>query len=171
MPCMSTTITPTTTATTGGYSLPAGEGERLWVTGDTMTFKATGATTGGRLMLLENLTTPGGGPPPHIHVHDDEFFYVVDGTFEVLIGDETHALGPGGFAYIEHGTLHRFRNTADAPSRILIGFAPAGTEGFFRAAGRPALGDGQAPPLDEAEVARSVAVAGQYGLVVPGFTD
>jgi hypothetical protein len=28
--------------------------------------------------LLENLTAPGGGPPPHIHTRNDEFFYVLD---------------------------------------------------------------------------------------------
>ena len=30
------------------------------------------------------------------------------------------------------GTLHNFRNAAEPPSRILLGFAPGGMEGFFR---------------------------------------
>ena len=76
-------------------------------------------------MLFENLTAPGGGPPPHIHTREDEFFYVLDGSFEIRIGDEMHALGPGGFAYVPRGTVHNFRNTAETPSRILVGFTPA----------------------------------------------
>ena len=152
-----------------GHSVPAGEGERIWITGDTMTLKATAETTGGRLTLLENLTAPGGGPPPHVHTHDDEVFYVLDGTFEIRIGDELHALGPGGFAYVPHGTVHNFRNTASSPSRILVGFTPGGIEGFFRATGRPATDDGLAPPVDADEIARSLAAGPRYGLEAIGF--
>ena len=72
-------------------AVASGEGERIWIVGDTMTFKATGESTGGSLLLFENLTSPGGGPPPHIHTREDEFFYVLDGTFEIRIGDEVHA--------------------------------------------------------------------------------
>ena len=155
--------------TSKGYSIPAGDGERIWIVADTMTLKATGATTGGRLLLLENLTSPGGGPPPHIHTREDEFFYVLDGTFEIRIGDELHALGPGGFAYVPRGTVHNFRNTADTPSRILIGFTPAGMEGFFRESGRPATDDGPAPPVDDDEIARTLAAAPKYGVEAVDF--
>jgi mannose-6-phosphate isomerase-like protein (cupin superfamily) len=107
------TTTPASTGT--GHTIAAGEGERLWIVGDTMTFKATGESTGGSLMLLENLTAPGGGPPPHIHTREDEFWYVLDGSFEIRIGDEVHSVGPGGFAYAPRGTVHNFRNTAETP--------------------------------------------------------
>ena len=159
------------TATTKGYAVAAGEGERIWIVGDTMTFKSTGESTGGSLVLLENLTAPGGGPPPHIHTHEDEFFYVLDGAFEIRIGDELHALGPGGHAYVPRGTVHSFRNTADTPSRILVGFTPGGIEGFFRESGRPATDDGSAPPLDEDEIARTTAAAPKYGVEAVAFAD
>ena len=144
MRSMITTASPSTT----GYASPAGHGERIWIVGDTMTLKATAASTGGGLVLVENVTAPGGGPPPHLHAGEDEFFYVLDGTFEIRIGDAVHALGPGAVAFVPRGTVHNFRNTADTPSRILVGFTPGGLEGFFRAAGRPAADDGPAPPLD-----------------------
>ena len=149
-----------------GYALAAGEGEgeRIWIVGDTMTLKATAASTGGSLMLLENLTAPGGGPPLHVHAREDEFWYVLDGTFEIRMGDEVHAIGPGGFAYVPRGTLHNFRNTADTPSRILLGFAPGGMEGFFRESGQPATDDGPAPAVDEDEIARMIAAAPKYGV-------
>jgi quercetin dioxygenase-like cupin family protein len=156
-------------ATTKGYAAAAGEGERTWIVGDTMTFKATDESTGGALLLVENLTAPGGGPPPHIHTREDEFFYVLDGTFEIRIGDEIHALGPGGFAYVPRGTVHNFRNTAETASRILVGFTPAGIEGFFRESGRPATDDGPAPPLDDDEIARTTVAAPKYGLEAVAF--
>ena len=154
----------TITHSATGHSLPAGAGERIWITGDTMTLLATGESTDGSLVLLENLTAPGGGPPPHVHAGEDEFFYVVDGSFEIRIGERVHALGPGGFAYVPRGTVHNFRNTAATPSRILVGFTPGGIEGFFREAGRPATDDGPAPPVDENEIARTLVAGDRYGL-------
>jgi mannose-6-phosphate isomerase-like protein (cupin superfamily) len=157
-------MTTTHASTQEGYALDSGDGERLWIVGDTMTLKATASTTNGGLVFLENLTAPGGGPPPHVHTRDDEFFYVLDGTFEIRIGDEIHALAPGGFAYVPRGTVHNFRNTAEIPSRILVGFTPGGMDGFFREAGRPATDDGPAPPLDEDEIARTMAAGMRYGV-------
>ena len=156
--------TISTHTTNEGHSLPGGEGERIWIVGDTMTLKATEETTGGSLVLLENLTAPGGGPLPHVHTREDEFWYVIDGTFEIRIGEQVHALGPGGFAYAPRGTVHSFRNTADTPSRVLVGFTPAGMGGFFRESGQPATDDGPAPPFDDAELARTIAAAPKYGM-------
>jgi quercetin dioxygenase-like cupin family protein len=160
-----------TTSKADGHSLAPGDGERIWIVGDTMTLKATGATTGGRLALLENLTAPGGGPPPHLHTREDEFFFVLDGSFEVRIGDEVHTLGPGGYAYVPRGTVHNFRNIAQTASRILVGFAPAGMEGFFRESGRPAADDGPAPQVDDDEIARTMAAAPKYGLEAVAFDE
>ena len=171
MICQSYDRAMTTSTTIKGYALPAGEGERLWIVADTMTFRATGESTDGSLLLLENLTAPGGGPPPHIHTREDEFFHVLDGTFEIRIGDEVHTLGPGGFAYVPRGTAHNFRNTAETPSRILVGFTPAGIEGFFRESGRAAIDDGPAPPVDEDEIARTMAAAQKYGLEAVAFDN
>jgi quercetin dioxygenase-like cupin family protein len=162
-------MTAIDTTTTMGFAIPAGQGERTWIVGDTMTFKATGASTGGSLVLLENLTAPGGGPPPHIHTREDEFFYVLDGTFEIRIGDEVHTVGPGGFAFVPRGTVHNFRNTAERPSRILVGFTPGGIEGFFRESGRPATDDGPAPSVDSDEIGRTMAAAQKHGLQAVAF--
>src|ERR687895_1550693 len=157
-------MTTTHPTTRQGYAEAAGEGERIWIVGDTMTVKATGESTAGRLVLLENRTAPGGGPPPHVHTREDEFFYVLDGAFEIRIGDELHVLGPGGFAYVPRGTAHNFRNTAETPSRILVGFTPGDIEGFFRESGRPATDDGPAPPVDHDEIGRTMAAAPKHGL-------
>jgi quercetin dioxygenase-like cupin family protein len=151
-----------------GHAVRPGHGERIWIVGDTMTLLATGERTGGGLVLLENVTAPGGGPPPHVHTREDEFWYVLDGTFEIRIGDRVHELGTGGFAYAPRGTVHNFRNTAATPSRVLVGFTPGGMEGFFRESGRPALDDGPAPPIDADEIARTLA-ASRHGVEAVDF--
>lgn len=165
------TTQTTTTSAADGHSIAPGEGERIWIVGDTMTFKATGATTGGKLVLFENLTVPGGGPPPHVHTREDEFFFVLDGTFEIRVGDKFHILGAGGYAYVPRGTVHNFRNIAETACRILVGFTPAGIEGFFRESGRPATDDGPAPPVDDDEIARTMAAARKYGIEAVAFGE
>ncbi|CAA9475729.1 MAG: hypothetical protein AVDCRST_MAG69-424 [uncultured Solirubrobacteraceae bacterium] len=161
-PAMTTTITPTYISRP--HSVAPGDGERIWIVGDTMTLKATSESTRGSLVLLENLTSPGGGPPPHIHDTEDEFWFVLDGKFEVRLGGEVHSLGPGGFAFAPAGTVHSFRNVAATPSRVLVGFTPGRIDGFFRESGRPATDDGPAPPMDADELARTMAAAPRYGL-------
>jgi mannose-6-phosphate isomerase-like protein (cupin superfamily) len=115
------------TIITKGFATAAGEGERIWFVADTLTLKATAATTGGSFTVIECLTAPGGGPPRHIHTQEDEFWYVLDGTFEIRIGDEVHAVGPGGFAYGPRGTVHNFRNTAETRAGSSWASRPAGS--------------------------------------------
>ena len=127
-----------------------------------MTFKATGDTTGGKLLLFENLTTPGSGAPPHIHTHEDEFFFVLDKERSRSGSERSfHVLGAGGYAYVPLGdqVWTTSRNVAETQSRILVDSRQAGIEGFFREAGRSATDDGPAPPLDDDEVARTMAAS------------
>lgn len=79
------------TETLSGYFLAAGEG-----IGDS-SIKASGAVTGGNLTLIESRTT--GGAPLHIHTREDEYFYVVEGTLTVRLGDKTFEAGPRSFVF------------------------------------------------------------------------
>jgi quercetin dioxygenase-like cupin family protein len=143
-------------------TVPAGEGERLWIVGDTMWIKAAEPS----MTAIECEAAPGGGPPPHIHDDEDEAIYVLDGEFEFLVGAETVAGGPGTFVFVPRGTVHRFACTGERAGRILIVFTPGGMDGFFREAGRAAIDDGPAPPLDDDEIARTSVAAERYGLRV-----
>jgi quercetin dioxygenase-like cupin family protein len=143
--------------------------ERIWIAGDTLTFKATAHTTDGAFTLIDCEAAPGGGPPPHVHEREDEAFYVLDGEFEIWVGDEPIAAAPGDFVFVPSGTVHRFSNVGDAPGRILILFTPGGIEAFFRAAGTVATSDGPAPAIDRVEIARTDAVAARHGLSIAGW--
>lgn len=148
------------------YGYQPGEGRRLWIVGDTLTFKATAAQTGGSMTAVEVLAAPGGGPPPHLHRDEDEMWYVLDGEFEILHGERTVRLGAGGFAFVPRGTLHRFENVSETPSRVLIVFTPGGFEGFFFEAGLPVEAGREAPPLGPEEIERSREAALRYGMEV-----
>ena len=121
------------------FSSPAGAGERIWIVGDTLTFKATANTTGGALTAIECEAAPGGGPPPHIHDNEDEAFYVLEGEFEILLGDELVQAGPGDFAFVPRGTVHRFANIGDARGRsvLLRGYSSGSRNGSLMKAPNP----------------------------------
>ena len=55
----------------------AGGGPTFTMLGTTMRLIATAADTGGRYTVIEQVTPPGWGPPPHIHSCEDEIFYIL----------------------------------------------------------------------------------------------
>jgi quercetin dioxygenase-like cupin family protein len=98
---------------------------------DLYRFLVTGAETGGAYFAMEALVAPGGGPPPHIHTREDETFYILDGSIEFRLGDETVTAGPGDYVSVPRGVVHNFRNPSNQVSRLILTFTPAGMEHFF----------------------------------------
>lgn len=91
---------------------------------------------------------------------------MLEDEFEILSGEDKEGVlkaKQGAVAFVLKGTVHRFRCTEDRTGRLLLVYTPGGTEGFFREAGRPATGDGLAPPLDSDEIGRSEVAGRRYG--------
>lgn len=123
--------------TAGGYGLGPNEGEALWFNGTLALVKASAELTDGRFAALEFLAPNGFGSPLHTHRDEDEFFLVMSGEVRVQHGDEVVDAVAGSLAYGPRDVPHRFRVDSDE-ARILLFFAPAGIEGFFREVGKPA---------------------------------
>jgi mannose-6-phosphate isomerase-like protein (cupin superfamily) len=75
---------------------------------------------------------PGVGPPPHFHAEQDEYFYVLEGTYEMTVAGETSVAGPGTMVFLPRGTVHSFRNIGDAPGKMLDWSLPGGQDRYFR---------------------------------------
>jgi quercetin 2,3-dioxygenase len=119
-----TTSTPTVLARQDGLRLQSGPGRDL-------VFKLTGEDTRGALDYFTCEVAPRGGPPLHVHHHQDETLHVVSGRFKVRIGDQHHTLEPHGFAYLPAGLPHAFLNLTDEPAELIITFTPGGGHKFF----------------------------------------
>jgi mannose-6-phosphate isomerase-like protein (cupin superfamily) len=70
---------------------------------------------------------PGGPPepprliaPPHIHFHDDEAWYVLEGRLRVRRGDEEVEALPGSAVLVPRGTPHTYWNPDTKPLRYLL---------------------------------------------------
>jgi quercetin dioxygenase-like cupin family protein len=159
------TVTPLATSHGDLLYRPAGSGAIFLGPGDLYRFLVTGAESGGAYFAMEAFVPPGGGPPPHIHRHEDETFYIVEGRCDFLLGAETVTGGAGDFVNVPRGTVHRFHNSGTTPARMILTFTPAGIERFFEETLERALSATQTPPdnLDEV-AARYAAAAPRYGL-------
>jgi quercetin dioxygenase-like cupin family protein len=123
----------------------AGGGPTLTMLGTTMRLIATAAGTGGRYTVIEQVTPPGWGPPRHIHSREDEIFYILDGSYELHVGDERRTVSAGASAILPRNIPHGFRNAASTPSRLVFVITPGGLEEYFLAVAKcsPAPGPPQ----------------------------
>jgi mannose-6-phosphate isomerase-like protein (cupin superfamily) len=118
--------------------VPAGDGrlgEHHSIGVSTTAFKVLTADTSGALFLFEHSHLAGkkGGPPRHVHHHEDEWFYVIEGKYIAEIGSTRVELNPGDSILGPREVPHAWAFVGDTPGRVLIAFAPANKmEAFFR---------------------------------------
>jgi quercetin dioxygenase-like cupin family protein len=151
---------------------PKGSAPAVYGPGDVYNFLATGEETNNSFFQFEAVVPKGGGPPPHIHSREDETFYVVSGSLEMVLGDSTYQAKAGDFVFIPRGTVHRFRNLGPNTAIQLVTFVPAGMEKYFREVFPPVV-DREAlpPPITDALIQKLNEVAPKYGLVFPAAPE
>jgi quercetin dioxygenase-like cupin family protein len=113
----------------------SGQGEKLNVMSNLISFLVTGEQTARAWSLIEGVFPKGSGPP--LHHHDwDECYYVLEGEvrFHHLRGEQV--LSAGDFFYAPAGLVHGFQGASATAARMLIFDVPAHAEGYFRDASR-----------------------------------
>jgi mannose-6-phosphate isomerase-like protein (cupin superfamily) len=102
---------------------------------DAITFRIllSGKDTGGQQAIFEDIVEPGIGPGRHIHHHQDETFFFLEGDFVAEVDGKMYEFQPGDVAFIPRGTVHAFKNVGNSPGRLRYIFSPAFTiEAMFR---------------------------------------
>lgn len=126
--------------------------------GDTVHFNLTAAQTGGAFTMFTDITPPGGGPPPHWHEREDEWFYVVEGCVSFLVDGRWFDAHPGDSVFAPRGCVHAFKNNTAVPTKMIIHTSPSGFENFFaESAGEFAKPGG--PDMNQV-----MAIAGKHGI-------
>jgi quercetin dioxygenase-like cupin family protein len=133
------------------------------------TLLATGQETGGAFSLLNIVSLPQFGTPPHIHTREDEVYYVLDGQVNFQLGSPTGpqniAATPGTFAFLPQGRPHAWQNTGTTLAEILVFPFPAGFEGFIIDQNQPVI-DRSAPIPASPPTPEIFDIAQEYGLQV-----
>ncbi|MGC2288767.1 MAG: cupin domain-containing protein [Thermoplasmata archaeon] len=93
--------------------------------------KARAETTDGTFTLLEHRVPPGAGPPLHVHVREDEMWFVLEGELRFKADQEIFRAPAESFVFVARGTPHCLQNIGSVPARYLEMFVPSGMERFF----------------------------------------
>ena len=64
--------------------------------------------------------------PLHVHPKQDEFIYMLEGTFDLQLGDAKLQARPGDLVRMPMGIPHAYYNNTDQPTRALFWVSPAG---------------------------------------------
>ena len=157
----------TTTTADTAYRLAAGEGlaDVWWKTGRVIV--KTGAAAGSSFAQVVVDDPRGTATPMHIHLDQDEAFYVLEGEVVVFVDGDRVDLGPGDFAFAPRGTAHAYL-VRSPRARMLVTLSPAGLEELFVSAGIPVTSpeppaEGALPPVTEL-----VALFAEYGCELVG---
>ena len=108
-----------------------GEGRSVSLGGMGVVFKISGSDTGGAFAVVEHPIEAGRLVLPHVHLREDEYSYVLEGTIGARVGDDEIVAGPGSYVIKPRGLMHTFWNAGPAPARLLEVIAPAGFETYF----------------------------------------
>lgn len=126
--------------------------------GATVRILQSGEQTGGKFTSFIDETAPGGGPPPHWHDNEDEWFLPLKGSVEFFLNGDWQEVPLGTSVFVPKGTVHTFRNCGDEPLELLIHTMPSGFEVFFERCAEVFAEPGP-PDMD-----RLVAIAAEHGI-------
>ncbi|HVX14332.1 MAG TPA: cupin domain-containing protein [Pirellulales bacterium] len=74
--------------------------------------------------LAEARLPPGASTTPHYHPHTEEIYYILVGSGQMRLGEETRQVGPGDAIAIPPGSIHQITNTGQEVLRFLCCCAP-----------------------------------------------
>lgn len=109
--------------------VPPGSGKVLKFLG--VTHKLTHPQTDGAYYLFEFEFDPESGNSLHVHQHEDEVVYVLEGAIEIRLGDQKLQAVTGGVAHLPKHIPHALYNPLKTSSRYLGMAIPGGMENFF----------------------------------------
>lgn len=95
-------------------------------------FIVDGQPSNGRFSLVEHPIEPRGlAAPMHLHTREDEYSFVLEGSWGFQLGEDIVYAGPGDLVYKPRDVWHTFWNASDRPARLLEIISPSGFEQFF----------------------------------------
>ena len=141
------------------------QGEAVWFNNDLLTFKATGADTGGAFLAIEERARRGKVTPLHTHPDEDETFYILEGEALFHLDGDEQQLAAGGFACVPRGLPHAYLATSETMrALILVTPGDGAMEAFLRDAAEPAP-ERKLPPEGPLDIERIGAAAERTGAV------
>jgi quercetin dioxygenase-like cupin family protein len=119
-----------------------GQGRSINAFGIPMNIMLRAEETGGAFAAIVAEFEPGQGPPPHFHHDHEEYFFVLEGEFELSVGGQNVTAGPGSMVFVPRETVHAFKYIGTTRGRLLEWGTPGGQERYFEAIDALAAAEG-----------------------------
>ncbi len=127
--------------------IDAGEGEAISFPLHPTTRLAGAESNDAGLSLFEiKVPANSAGAPPHAHTHEDEFFYVREGTVTFMADGSQKTISPGGLAMLPRGGTHALWNAGDIDATLLVGTSAGEFDDFFDAVAMEVASTGDLTP-------------------------
>jgi quercetin dioxygenase-like cupin family protein len=149
------------------YWLARDEGDAIWMFDALDTIKADAKQTGGGLSAVEFLDFEGSSVPLHVNERWDRSFYILDGDYRFVIGEDTITVSFGAWVFVPRNTAHAWRCDS-AEGRLLAIGTPGGVEAFYRRVGEPVTDRGRLPGRTEPDVDALSRAAADNGIAIVG---
>ena len=122
--------------------------------------KVTSKDSGGAATIFELNALPESGPILHVHHREDEWYYVLDGTFLFRADSREYTLTSGACIWLPRGIAHVWANTQRSQGKLLLLCQPGGFEHFFDEMG--------SVPADAKTPQKMKALMAKYGMDMLG---
>lgn len=121
-----------------GFKINAGEGrihghlKLKGVNSNILDLKVSGSDTDGALAIFEQTSlSQGKGTPLHLHSAQDEFFYVIEGSYYFQVGTDKFNLVKGDSIFLPRKVPHAWTQVSET-GKMTVVLQPAGQlEHFF----------------------------------------
>lgn len=126
-----------------------GESTLLFGSQNQNDIKVSAKDTDSKLTVFEYTGNTQGGPPLHIHLKQDEIFFIVEGEYTFKVGEEIHELKKGDTIFLPRKVPHTFTQTSEK-GKMYFMLQPSGKmEDYFR---KIATLKGQPTPAEGAKI-------------------
>ncbi len=129
--------------------------------GDDIGVHLNGKHTGGQYTMFTDTTPPDGGPPPHFHTQDDEWFFILEGRASFLVEGRWREVPVGSSVFAPRNSLHTFRNAGEVPLKQLTHTSPSGIELFFKKS------EAEFQKADKPDMKRLLEIGAEHGIYFP----
>ncbi|MEP7259395.1 MAG: cupin domain-containing protein [Flavitalea sp.] len=121
-----------------GFKIKAGEGrihghiQLKGVNANILDLKISGSDNNGALAVFEQTSmSPKRGTPLHVHHFQDEVFYILEGEYLFLVGEDKYSLMAGDSIFLPKKIPHAWTQVSEK-GKVTVTFQPAGKmENFF----------------------------------------
>jgi quercetin dioxygenase-like cupin family protein len=122
--------------------------------------KLTLQDSGGSLSIFELVALPHSGSVRHVHQREDEWYYVLAGSFIFEAADKKYNMQQGESIWLPRAIPHLWANSGDSDGKLILACQPGGFEKFFDDLGKVPAGQMNAAMMTE--------VMAKYGMKYMG---